>query len=326
MSELKRRATVLLFGGLLVAAIPLSVLAQDGVVVEGRVFESGLELGIQNAIVELEGHGAVLTVPGGSFRFEDVEPGGYTLRVDAFGYASNSQFLSVDADTNVAVALDIAPLLLDSLVVEPRRIDIDGRVRDPGRDLSLVNAEILTNQVPGTLTNSWGRFDLDDVFEGIPLRVLVHAFGYLPVDTILLPNEDESYLFELEADTTVERRIEAQVGRLVERAAGRRAATMRPMDRERLLRWAGRTDLLGVLQFEYRGRMGRVACTVVDEEQILGLPLWTLLPEELERIEFLFRGRMLRIYTREFMAEMIVRDIELREPRYYGLSGSPICK
>ena len=322
---MRRPATVLLFGGLLVAALPLPVLAQDGVVVEGRVFQSGLELGIQNAIVELQGHGAVLSSDGGTFRFENVEPGGYTLRVDAFGYASNSQFLAVDGDTTVDVALDVAPLLLDSLVVEPRRIDIDGRVRDPGRDLSLVNAEILTNQVPGTLTNSWGRFDLDDVFEEVPLRVLVHAFGYLPVDTILLPAEDESYLFELEADTAVERRIEVQVGRLVERAAGRRA-TMRPMDRERLLRWAGRTDLLGVLEFEYSRRLGRVVCTVVDEEQILGLPIWTLLPEELERIEFLFRGRMLRIYTREFLAEMIARDIELREPRYYGLSGSPICK
>ncbi|MQA92945.1 MAG: hypothetical protein GEU90_22480 [Gemmatimonas sp.] len=39
-----------------------------------------------------------------------------------------------------------------------------------------------------------------------------------------------------------------------------------------------------------------------------------MLPEEVERIEFMFRGAMLRIYTREFMQHMIARDLELRTP------------
>ena len=72
----------------LATAIPIPVLAQDGVVVQGRVFEFGSTSPIWNARVELEGHGATLTSLAGTFRFEDVEPGEYTLQVDAFGYAS----------------------------------------------------------------------------------------------------------------------------------------------------------------------------------------------------------------------------------------------
>lgn len=305
----------------LAIAIPSPMLAQTGVVVEGRVLEAGTTAGIQNAIVELVGHGATLTSAAGTFRFEGVDPRGYVFRVDAFGYASESRFLAVDGYTTVSVPLEIAPLPLDSLVVEPRAIDIKGRVRDPGRGLLLVDAEILTNQIPPTGTDDHGRFTLDDVFEDVPLRVIVRAFGYVPVDTILLPDEDESYLFELVPDTVVERMIGVQVRRLEERAAGRRSALMRPMNRERLLRYAGHADLLTTLEFEYWRRIGRVGCVVLDEEQLLGGAtslLWTMLPEELERIEFLFRGAMLRIYTREFMREMIAGGIELRRPSMVG--------
>ena len=303
----------------LASAIPFPVLAQTGSVA-GLVFESGGTAGIPNATVELEGHGETLTSAAGTFRFDGVEPGVYTLRVDAFGYTSEVLLLAVDGNTTVRVPLEIDPFLLDPLVVEPRAIDIKGRVRDPGRDLSLVDAEVFTNQVPGTLTNSHGRFKIDDVLEGVPLRVIVRAFGYFPVDTILLPDEDESYLFELKPDWLVERMIEVQVGRIEERAASR-STGRRAMNRERLLRYAGRADLQTAIEFEYGLRLeGRDGCVYIDEKRFRGIGdqgalslLWTMLPEEVERIEFLYKGG-LRIYTREFIQEMIASDIELRPP------------
>ncbi len=63
------------------------------------------------------------------------------------------------------IPLEVAALPIDSLLVVARTIDIKGRVRDPEKDLLLVNAEILTNQVPGTLTDAHGRFTIDDVLE-----------------------------------------------------------------------------------------------------------------------------------------------------------------
>ena len=97
----------------LATLIPIPALAQTGVVVQGRVFEFGSTTVIWNARVELEGHGATLTSTAGTFRFEDVEPGGYTLRVDAFGYASESRDLTVDSAMTVLVPLEVAPLPLD---------------------------------------------------------------------------------------------------------------------------------------------------------------------------------------------------------------------
>ncbi len=324
----------------LATVLPMPVLAQ-GVVVQGRVFEFGSTTGIWNARVELEGHGATLTSLVGTFRFDDVEPGEYTLQVDAFGYASDTRILTVDGPMTVLVPLEIAPLPLDSLAVELRTIDIEGRVRDPERDLLLMDAEILTNQVEGTLTDAHGRFTLDDVLEHVPIRVIVRPFGYLTVDTILVPDEDdERYLFEVEPDPWVEEMIEVQIGNLEERAAGIRAIGMPAMNRERLLRYAGTHTLRDALEFEYGiPRLTRVACVFVDEEWItwaddpdrvsLRLFLETTLPEELERTEFLFRGGMLRIYTREFMQEMFDLELELRTPVLFPTlpGGSPpVCR
>ena len=177
----------------LVTAVPIPVLAQ-GVVVQGRVFQFGSRAVIPNATVDLEGYGAMLTTAGGTFRFEDVEPGEYTLRVEALGFSPESRVIEVDSTTTVPVLvpLRIAPLAVDSLVVELRRIDIKGRVRDAALDLLLINAEVLTNQVAGSLTDAHGRFILKDVLEGVPVRVVVRPFGYLRVDTTFVPDEDET--------------------------------------------------------------------------------------------------------------------------------------
>ena len=124
----------------LAAAAPMPVLAQ-GVVVQGRVFEFGSTSVIANATVDLAGHGSTLTSLAGTFRFEDVEPGEYTLRVESLGYGPESLVLTVDSTTSlVLVPLSITPLQVDSLTVELRTIDINGRVWDPAHVLLLVNA------------------------------------------------------------------------------------------------------------------------------------------------------------------------------------------
>ena len=91
------------------------------------------------------------------------------------------------------------------------------------------------------------------------------------------------------------------------------------MDRERLLRYAGAFTLLDALAIEFRNReVDQIPCVLIDERREDFLPIETLLqttlPEELERVELLFDGEMLRIYTREFMQYMFDRDLRLRAP------------
>ena len=329
MNQMSYTKGVLLLALALVSATPIPVLAQ-GVVVEGRVFEAGGTASIWNARVELEGHGSTLTSRAGTFRFEDVEPGEYTLQVDAFGYDSESRVLAVDSATTVLVPLEIDPLPVDSLLVQAGTTDLDGLVRDPERDLLMVNVEILTNQVEGTQSDAHGRFTLDNVLEGVPIRVMVRPFGYLTVDTILVPDkDDERYVFEVEPDPWVEEMIAVQIVKLEERVAGIRAVGMRPMNRERLIFYAGTHTLGDAIDFEYRlGGTERITCVFIDEKEIsVILPidhfLQTTLPEELERVELLGFS-MLRIYTREFIQEMFELELELRKPVIFPAIPLPV--
>ena len=76
-----------------------------------------------------------------------------------------------------------------------------------------------------------------------------------------------------------------------------------------------------MLHFEYRDHVrGRIGYMLIDEKELSGgivprkFALQNVLPEELELIEFLFGGSMVRMYTREFMQDMFDGVIELRTP------------
>jgi hypothetical protein len=57
-------------------------------------------------------------------------------------------------------------------------------------------------------------------------------------------------------------------------------------------------------------------CAFVDEMPIAEDPRGFLVPEEIERVEFLHDGAVIRIYTRRFMARMTSGNIRLGRPGY----------
>jgi hypothetical protein len=312
------------------AALPTCALAQTGSLVEGRVLDASAGTVVRNAIVDLADRGSTLTDVGGYFRFEDVPAGAYTLRVDAFGFAVETRALDVVADTTLVVSVRYQALVLDTVVVESRLIDISGRVFDPVRDMAVVDAEVFTNQVEGVITGPHGRFEVDGVRADVPLRVVVQALGYVTLDTVFVPDADRRYQLDLRSDPRVEALIEVQSLRLHDRDSPTGTAMLRPMGRERALAYAGNHTVATMLEWEYGRRIGRVACTLVNEVQwVFDWQPYTLnqiLPEDIQRIEFLFEGKMMRIYTREFMREMISRQVELRTPVYVERLGTdPVC-
>lgn len=326
LSQPRQRRPVI--AGVLVAllVLPAGVAAQASVLVEGRV-TSVTGAVIQNAVVALQGQGSVLTDEEGGFRFPGVTPGEYALRAEAFGYVTLSQTIRVVERVSIIVELDIAPFEMDSLVVAPDRIEMKGQVRDDERDVVLRGADIRTNQGHDEQTNNGGRFDIE-VWEGAPVMVQIRAFGYLPMDSLIVPQPDSSYSFRLAEDPLVERMIQTEITRIEERAGGRLAVSMRPLNRDDLARWRGAT-LLELLQsaYPYQGR--RIRCVVVNERSLTpesaGGVLETTLARDVERIEFLFGGGMLRVYTREFMRTMLGSGIELRRATYADMAEPPLC-
>ena len=194
------RARRLRVGGLATALCAVALLAPVGVFgqeLTGRVFDADNQQGIQNAVVTLDGYGFRLTEASGEFRFDGVAAGDYVLTVEAFGYVTVARRVRIPAETSVSIALEPSALELDSLLIESRTIDFDGRVRDPRLDYSVKDARVTTDQGHEEWSNAHGRFDLDDVREGVTLRVVIHAFGYLPLDTAFVPDDDATVVARL---------------------------------------------------------------------------------------------------------------------------------
>lgn len=317
-------------GAVMVVASSLlapTVAAAQAVVVEGRVIEAG-GTGIEGAIVELEGQRPTITNGEGGFRFEKVQPGRRWVRVRAFGYVSLDGTVLVGRDTTVTLTLELAPFQLDSLVVAAHGVEVNGQVWDTLRGFPLADADVMTSQGQVTASNGRGRFKVD-AWENVPIRILVRAFGYLPVDTLVVPSGDERIRFELEDDSVVDRMIGVEVRRLEDRAHPQISALMGSMNRDDLLRWSG-TTLMELLRTKFPIHGRRVRCVIFDEDYLDPMAaagmLETTLARDVERIEFLFRGAMLRVYTRPFMRTMLGGGLQLREPVYVEIADPPYCQ
>ncbi|MCI0436101.1 MAG: carboxypeptidase-like regulatory domain-containing protein [Gemmatimonadetes bacterium] len=305
------------------AATP--VLAQTQFVVEGRVVQESSGDPIANANIELDGQPAATTDSAGAFRFDNVPPGGWGLRVTALGWSPRDVFLVVRRDTSVVIVLSAAPLPLDTLAVRSRTVDIRGHARDRAADRDLFRARVVTNLNRETTTNTVGRFRLRDMPAGFPVVIGIRAFGYLPLDQVVIAENDTTVIFALEIDPLVQRMIDVEVARLEKRARPFNTAIMPAIDRETLMRRNG--TALDVMKSEWGQFLSRIACILIDDVQRYnGLDeLGLYFPEELERIEVLFRGRMLRIYTRTYIQRMLGRGTRLRDPVYIEFSRPPAC-
>jgi len=309
----------------LVTRIPVGVAAQAEFVVSGQLYDAGSNGSVQNAIVTLEGHGAVLSNGLGTFTFQNVPPGSYALNVRAFGYLDLNTSVTVVEDTNLSISLDPDPLLLDSITVEVTTFDFDGRVRDPARDTEVMDAEILSNQGHEEWSNLYGRFDLDDVFEHIPIRLAIRAFGYLPLDTTFVPDGEERYPFDLVEDEVMTRLIAVQAARLEERAPEHRYKHTPSLNRDDMARFMDNGTLQIVMEWTYPPVILRsVGCFIFDEREIDDVRERRNLLENtpakaLERVElFEFPGGrrlvMVRVYTRDFFMRHVGSDQPMRVP------------
>lgn len=296
--------------------------------VTGTVRDASSGAPINAALVALDGTSArAISVQDGSFALRAPAPGRYDLRVQGYGYSELTRPIVVSEGMEpLALELRPLPVLLDSLTVGQRRVDVDGNVRDVALDVALMDVEVLVDGAPRAVTNPRGNFGLDDLWEGTPTRVSLRAFGYLPVDTVILPRDGLDLDLALTPDPLIEKLMAAQVERLQDRMGGRRTITRPPLDRERLMYWRG-LSLLEVLEFS---RMGGMRCLFIDEELVpQGWEremLMTVLPGELHRVESLFGGGMIRVYTRDFMRRMLSGAVELRRPVYVTMANPPLCR
>jgi hypothetical protein len=289
--------------------------AQITVTVEGRVVERGGAAGIRGATVELTGRSVVSTGASGDFRFGELRTGRYVMRVEALGYAERELVLVLERDTSLVIELEPAPILLDSLAVRGRTVTVLGHVTESGSGDNMIHVEVASGTGETTRTNATGRFELSRFPAGPPESITVREMGYLPATLILTAGKDTSISIEMKPDGLAQRMIEVQIARLEKRSRPFRSPRFPVIGREELL-WMRNATVLDVVKRWYGPFINGVQCILIDDEQndngLAGLTM--IYPDELERIEVLRSGAMLRLYTRRFIAKMMAGGVVLRQP------------
>jgi hypothetical protein len=281
----------------------------------------------------------VLSSDGGIFRFERVLSGDYPFHVEALGYKDFSATVAVNHDTVFVAPLEILPIELEGLSVTLGTLDFDGRVRDPRTDSYVFDAEVRSDQGHRKSTNLGGRFDLDDVFDGPPLRLMISGFRYLPLATTFVPDDEERYPFDLAPDPVMTRMIDAYVARLDVRAGERMYEYRPPLNRTDLARFPVNLSLRAAMERQYYPHIvRRIGCLMLDEREYIFHSeaerisvLEGTFANELERIElFEFPGEgrlfMARVYTRRFFQRHVGTSGELDTPSMISTPGGMLCR
>lgn len=305
----------------------------------GRVLDGQTGTPVQNAAASLVGHGSMLTDGNGAFFFTGVALGTHRLRADAIGYVVGEWQVEVRRDTMLIVSLEPAPIALDSLRVTLRGFDLNGRVRDPALEGYVARATVRSDQGHEETTSLTGRFELDDVYEGPRLRLVIRAFRYLPLDTVFTPERNTDYSFDVTADPVIGRMIDRYEGQLEARSAARLYAHQGTLDRAALARLQGNISVWDALLARYPDHVvRRIVCFVFDEREYRfqstderRAVLEGTFVNDLERIEILeFPGMrrifMARVYTRRFFRAEVGNPRELRDPVLTITPGGVICR
>jgi hypothetical protein len=290
--------------------------------VSGRVNDRLSGSPIAGATVELSGVGRVLTSDAGEFRISNAQPGSYILTVRALGYTPAVVQLALRADTTVRVSLEVDPVLLDSVRVNTRFVTVHGRVVERATNRPIMDGVVYATHNRTARSDRFGSFRLRRVPAGVPFEISVRAFSYESQERRLVPERDTTVTIELDADTMIHRLIQQQTDRL----DGRLVNTVGKgyaVSRDRLLGSPHGGMLVDALAWVMAtapySRSNPSLCLFVDEKQVPGDALHFLVPEEIERVEYLHDGGTIRIYTRQFMALMTMDSIPLRRPGYSAI-------
>ncbi len=320
------RALMVCCALLAIAVLAQAARAQSGVEVRGRVQDRRTHDAVPGATVDLLGGSVVQTAADGGFRLSGVRPGRQTLVVDALGYKPVEVALLLRADTTVLIQLDPSPVRLDTITVHKRNITVRGTVDDAlGRQVP--DADVDAGRTHTAVTNAAGGFRLRGVPWGHSVTVSVRALGFLPAHVTFLAESDTTLRFRLSADPVGQRMIALQDEQLEVRSRGQPYARTE-FDREALLErsnWSAYdiiADRLGTRDLHAQ-------CVFIDEtEKSFGLDeLKTMYPDELQRIEIIDKGTMIRVYTRLYIQRMLQHRVTLGTLLLIkGGLGKPLCR
>jgi hypothetical protein len=284
--------------------------AQAPVRVTARVVDRLSGQPIDGAGVRIDSISTVLSSVRGVLQI-DLLPGTHTLTVGASGYTPWQRRFEITRDTTVTVDLGHEPFVLDTIRAVSKNVKAKLLFRDSSTRSLLVDVEVHTNRGERKTVGHTGRVTINIPFDE-KTYLYSELFGYLPRMDTLRRRSDTSYTAWLRPDPVMTKMIEHQLDLIATRARTRPTAGARTSITGKELNRYSAGSLFLILQQEQMLR--RVQCLVVDDvphDDHMGMFPWRdrlngILPDRVERVELLERGKMLRVYTRDFIRDLAI--------------------
>ncbi len=281
-----------------------AALTAQTAIVQGRVVERGTGEPINGATVELSGVGRLVTNPTGAFTFASAKLGRRTLTVKMIGYRNRETRIDITGNLSVPIELEVEAVRLEGVTATNKTYTIRGDVIDQA-GAPIMDVEVLLGPDRRTFSNINGRFKLSRIRVGQPQLLQVRGLGMMPFAAMVDAGRDTALRVVLAVDPVGQRMIAQQVTRLEQRTHGV-PYSIQHMDRAELMRQANLT-LYDLVRYRLRANVTTVPCLFIDEfRSVFGVgELMNYLPDQIERIEIVDRGTMVRVYTRRYVQQMI---------------------
>lgn len=275
---------------------------------------------LAGATVELPGVAQTVTDRDGTVRFSGLAAGRHVVAVRAFGYQPVDWPVLLRADTTVVVTLATAAIRMDSVLASARTFTLTTEVRGNDTRRGVPDADVMVDDA-SERTDGTGFVRVERLPVDAELAIEVRAIGYLPAVVPLTASRDTTIRIDLEVDPVGQAMVRQQLIRL-DNAVNGVPAPVRVVTRDYLLQHHAPTieDVL-----RRRGvRLSDVTCVVVDGrarftgmtgagDMAAGLEyLRAIPPDDLERIEIINRGSMIRVYTYSYVRRGLPRVRRVR--------------
>jgi hypothetical protein len=307
-----------------VGLLAVQAAAQAPVRVTARVVDRSTLQPIDGAGVRIDDIPAVVVSANGGLLTLDVVPGRHRLVFGAPSYTSWQRDFDFQRDTAIVVDLGHEPFTLDTVRARSGTVKARITFRDSATNHLMVDVQA-TTATEWEKSGHTGTVTLH-VPAGIPTLVISEVFPYLTrKDTVNL-RADTSYTVYMHVNQEALKLIEKQNAWFAERAGPRRVVGRSAILNKDL---ADLSDANIGLVLRREGFYTRAACIVIDDEPTRpGVSVGTLMPEQVERIERLqfgwARDVMIRIYTREYMRDVI---LGIRKPGEIVFAGrGKLCR
>ena len=311
----------------LLSLVATTAIAQAPVRVTARVVDRATLQPIDGAGARVDDVATALVSSGGGILSLELIPGKHRLVIGARGYTSWQREFDFRRDTTIVVDLGHEAFSLDTVTARAATVKAKLTFRDSATNHLMVGVHAMTDS-ESERTSHTGTVTLH-IAAGVPTLVIMEVFPYVTVKDTLTLLGDTSITVNMRYNEGAMKLLARQNAWFAQRARGRAVAGKSSLSNKDLS--AGSDASIGEVLLREGFLTPRVRCIMIDDKESKagpGFNLESLMPDQVERVERLQFGKerdiMIRVYTREYMRNVILGSIKPADVVFAG--RGKICR